>query len=108
MNGKIVSLSVLLLMAGSFNVQAANNSGQIRFSGEIVESGCEVGTPATGHVGPDSRLLKVSSAVNLNVDTAANACRGGRVPFSASYQPLASSVATRQSATQGVVTITYN
>ncbi|MBV6752640.1 hypothetical protein KV580_20160 [Pseudomonas chlororaphis] len=108
MNGKIVSLGVLLLIAGGFDIQTVNGAGQIRFFGEIVESGCEVGTLATGHPGPDSRLLKVSSAVSLNVDTAANACREGRVPFSTSYQPLASSVAARQSATQGVVTITYN
>jgi|GEM_PF-1266889 len=108
MNGKIVSLGVLLLIAGGFDIQAVNGAGQIRFFGEVVESGCEVGTSATAHPGPDSRLLKVSSAVSLNVDTAANACREGRVPFSASYQPLASSVSTRQAATRGVVTITYN
>ncbi|MPQ70095.1 MULTISPECIES: hypothetical protein [unclassified Pseudomonas] len=108
MNGKIVSLGVLLLIAGGFDIQAVNGAGQIRFFGEIVESGCEVGTSAAGHPGADSRLLKVSSAVSLNVDTAANACRDGRVPFSASYQPLASSVTTRQVATQGVVTLTYN
>ncbi|MGA8136883.1 MULTISPECIES: hypothetical protein [Pseudomonas] len=108
MNGKIVSLGVLLLIAGGFDIQAVNGAGQIRFFGEVVESGCEVGTSAAGHPGTDSRLLKVSSAVSLNVDTAANACRDGRVPFSASYQPLASSVTTRQVATQGVVTLTYN
>ncbi len=108
MNGKIVSLGVLLLVVGSFNVTTVHGAGQIRFSGQIVESGCEVGTQAPGNVGPDNRRLEVSSVLNLNIDTAANACRDDRVPFSVSYQPLASSVATRQTTGQGVVIITYN
>jgi len=108
MNGKIISLGVLLLVTGGFNVPIAKSAGLIRFSGQIVESGCEVGTQATGNVGPQSRWLKISSVLSLNVDTAANACREGRVPFSVSYQPLAASVATRQTTGQGVVIITYN
>ncbi|WP_248798955.1 type 1 fimbrial protein [Pseudomonas sp. MWU13-2105] len=104
MNGKIVSLAVLLLLAGSFSAQAANNSGQLRFSGQIVESACDIGRQTNSQVEPGSRLLKVSSGLSLSVDTLANACRDGRVPFSASYQALASSVAPRQA----VVIITYN
>jgi len=108
MNGKIISLGVLLLVAGGFNVPEANSAGQIRFSGQIVESGCEVATQAAANVGPGSRLFKVSPVLSLNVDTAANACSNGQVPFSLSYQPLASSGATRRTTAQGVVVITYN
>ncbi|WP_248803272.1 hypothetical protein [Pseudomonas sp. MWU13-2100] len=108
MNGKRVNLAVLLLMAGSFNVHAANNTGQIGFSGQIVESACEVGRQAQGDVESVSRRLKVSPALSLNVDTRANACRDERVPFSVSYQPLASASATQQMTAQGVVIITYN
>ena len=104
MNGKRVSLGVLLLIVCSVNVQAANNGGQIRFSGQVVEAACDVGRQIPGDVASGSRPLKVSSVVSLNVDTQANACREGRMPFSTSYQPLA----TRQTTAQGTVIITYN
>ncbi|WP_191486098.1 hypothetical protein [Pseudomonas sp. FEN] len=107
MNGKIVSLSVALLLAAGFNVQAANNAGKIRFSGEMVESTCDIGTQANGNLGASNRWIKVSPVLSLSVDTAANACREGRLPFSVSYQPLATNIAARQTSAQGVVIITY-
>lgn len=108
MNGKRVSLVVLLLIAGNFNGYAANHSGQIGFSGQIVESACEVGRPSHDDVESGGRRLNVSPVLSLNVDTRANACRDERMPFSVSYEPLASGLATQQMTAQGVVIITYN
>ncbi|MGY2283971.1 type 1 fimbrial protein [Pseudomonas gingeri] len=102
-------LGVLLLMGVCSTVQAATpNSGQIRFTGQIVEAACEVSSAGSANARGASQHIQVAPGVVVAVDTADNACSGGARPFNASYQPLsngASSITTVSP--KGIVVITY-
>ncbi|NWA01336.1 type 1 fimbrial protein [Pseudomonas gingeri] len=100
---------ILLLMGVCSTVQAAAlNSGQIRFTGQIVEAACEVSSSGSANAHGVLQRIQVAPGVVVSVDTADNACSGGARPFNASYQPLsngASSITTVSP--KGIVVITY-
>lgn len=107
MNLKIVMSSVLLLLPVALNAHADGSPGQIKFVGQIVESGCEIGRTGTVDFGEHSQQMKLTPKLGLTVRTAGNACRHA-IPFTVSFESLSAPGASAVSAAdKGVVTVTY-
>ncbi len=100
---------VLLLMGVCSSGQAATpNTGQIRFSGQIVEAACEVSSSGSVHTQGVSQSIRLAPGVVVSVDTTDNACSGGARPFDAHYQPLSNGASSTTTVSpKGIVVITY-
>ena len=91
---------VLLLLPLTAFAAPASQSGEIRFTGQIVDSGCQVG-PVGAFVARESRQIEIKPGVKVDVDTERNACSHQSMPISMRYEAL------KTSADKGIVTITY-
>ncbi|MBA4273236.1 MAG: hypothetical protein C0438_09080 [Pseudomonas sp.] len=100
MNLKTVISSVLVLLPLTVCAAPQPLSGEIRFTGQIVDSGCEVGRVGA-LVTSESRQIELKPGVKVDVDTYRNACSRGALPFSMTYEPLKTSI------DNGIVTINY-
>ncbi|MDR9864694.1 MULTISPECIES: hypothetical protein [Pseudomonas] len=94
----IFSVFVLLPLTVSAAPQAT--SGEIRFTGQIVDSGCEVGRVGTLSAN-ESRQIELKPGLKLDVDTYRNACSHETLPMTITFEPLKTSV------DKGIVTIAY-
>ncbi|MBV4485210.1 type 1 fimbrial protein [Pseudomonas sp. SWRI153] len=94
----IASLLVVLPLAVSADPQSA--SGVIRFSGQIVESGCEVGRVGARDAGT-LRQVELKPGLTIGVSTFRNACSGEVLPFSITYDAL------KTSTDKGIVILSY-
>ncbi|MCL9801745.1 class I SAM-dependent methyltransferase [Pseudomonas sp. rhizo66] len=92
--------SVLLLLPLTAFAAPASQSGEIRFSGQIVDSGCQVG-PVGAFVARDSRQIEITPGVKVDVDTDRNACSHQALPISMRYEAL------KTSNDKGIVIISY-
>jgi type 1 fimbria pilin len=100
MNLKTLLSSVLILLPLTAFAAPQTSSGVIRFTGQIVDNGCEVGRVGT-LASSDSRQIELQPGMKLDVDTSRNACSHQALPFSATYQAL------KTSTDKGIVSITY-
>jgi type 1 fimbria pilin len=91
---------VLLLLPLTAFAAPASQSGEIRFTGQIVDSGCQVG-PVGAFVAREPRQIEIKPGVKVDVDTERNACSHQSLPISMRYEAL------KTSADKGIVTITY-
>ncbi|MFJ2461923.1 type 1 fimbrial protein [Pseudomonas neuropathica] len=91
---------VLLLLPLTAFAAPASQSGEIRFTGQIVDSGCQVG-PVGAFVARESRQIEIKPGVKVDVDTERNACSHQSLPIFMRYEAL------KTSAYKGIVTITY-
>lgn len=97
---KIAISAALVLFPLSVFAAPQASFGEIRFSGRIVDSGCEVGR--VGALGSkESRQVEVKPGLTLDVDTYRNACSHGALPLSVSYEAL------KTSSDKGIVIISY-
>lgn len=92
--------SVLLLLPLTAFAAPASQSGEIRFSGQIVDSGCQVG-PVGAFVARNSRQIEITPGVKVDVDTDRNACSHQALPISMRYETL------KTSNDKGIVIISY-
>ncbi|RBB98319.1 type 1 fimbrial protein [Pseudomonas sp. MWU12-2115] len=100
MNLKTALASVLVLLPLAVCAAPQSTSGEIRFTGQIVDSGCAV--ERAGSLGADvSRQVEIKPGLQVDVDTYRNACSHQSLPFSMTYQAL------KMSSDKGIVTITY-
>ena len=100
MNLKTVISSVLVLLPLTVCAAPQPLSGEIRFTGQIVDSGCDVGQVGALATS-ESRQIEPAPGVKVDVDTYRNACSRGALPFSMTYEPL------KTSTDNGIVTINY-
>jgi len=91
---------VLLLLPLTAFAAPGSQSGEIRFTGQIVDSGCAIGRAGTSS-SSEFRRVEIKPGVQVDVDTYRNACSHQTLPVSMSYKPL------KTSTDQGIVTITY-
>nr|WP_315446692.1 type 1 fimbrial protein [uncultured Pseudomonas sp.] len=91
---------VLLLLPLTSFAAPGNQSGEIRFTGHIVDSGCEV-----GRVGAlsssESRQVELKPGLKLDIDAYRNVCSHETLPMTMTFEPL------KTSTDKGIVTITY-
>ncbi|MFJ2360599.1 MULTISPECIES: type 1 fimbrial protein [Pseudomonas] len=100
MNLKTALASVLVLLPLAVCAAPQSTSGEIRFTGQIVDSGCAV--ERAGSLASDvSRQVEIKPGLQVDVDTYRNACSHQSLPFSMTYQAL------KTSSDKGIVTITY-
>ncbi|WP_339495602.1 MULTISPECIES: type 1 fimbrial protein [unclassified Pseudomonas] len=92
--------SVLVLLALTVSAAPQGTAGEIRFTGQIVDSGCEVGRAGTLAFS-ESRQVELKPGMRFDVDTYRNACSHETLPFAMTYESL------KTSADKGIVTITY-
>jgi type 1 fimbria pilin len=100
MNLKTVISSVLVLLPLTVCAAPQPLSGEIRFTGQIVDSGCEVGRVGA-LVTSESRQIELKPRVKVDVGTYRNACSHRALPFSMTYKPL------KTTTDNGIVTISY-
>ncbi len=91
---------VLLLLPLAALAAPASQSGEIRFTGQIVDSGCQIG-PVGTLASHESRQIEIKPGVKVDVDTDRNACSHQALPISMHYEAL------KTSTDKGIVTITY-
>ncbi|GGK28070.1 hypothetical protein SAMN04490189_3539 [Pseudomonas koreensis] len=91
---------VLLLVPFTAFAAPASQSGEIRFTGQIVDSGCAV-ERAGALSSSVSRQVEIKPGLQVDVDTYRNACSHQVLPFSMTYEAL------KTSSDKGIVTITY-
>ena len=97
---KTVLPYVLLLLPLTALAAPGSQSGEIRFSGQIVDAGCAVGRhPALA--GNESRRVELQPGLAFDVDTYRNACSGQSLPISMRYEAL------KTSSDKGIVTVSY-
>ncbi|MFJ2483610.1 type 1 fimbrial protein [Pseudomonas sp. NPDC087598] len=91
---------VLLLLPLTSFAAPGSQSGEIRFIGQIVDSGCEV-----GRVGALSsselRQVEIKPGLKLDIGTYRNACSHEALPMNMTYESL------KTSTDKGIVIITY-
>ena len=75
-------LLALILYASA----AALKSGEITFSGNIVNPACDVSPAATATVPEHAHLIEVAANVKLAMGTAPAACSQGAAPFATRYE----------------------
>jgi type 1 fimbria pilin len=92
--------SVLLLLPLTAFAAPASQSGEIRFTGQIVDSGCQVG-PVGAFASREFRQIEIKPGVKIDVDTDRNACSHQSLPIAMHYEALKTSI------DKGIVTITY-
>ena len=100
MNLKTVISSVLVLLPLTVCAAPQPLSGEIRFTGQIVDSGCQVG-PVGAFAARESRQIEIKPGVKVDVDTERNACSHQALPISMRYEAL------KTSTDKGIVIITY-
>ena len=91
---------VLLLLPLTTFAAPGSQFGEIRFTGQIVDSGCAV-ERAGALSSTEARRVEIKPGVNVDVDTYRNACSHQALPLSMSYEPL------QTSTDKGIVTSTY-
>ncbi|MFJ4251639.1 hypothetical protein C2E19_24355 [Pseudomonas sp. DTU12.3] len=91
---------VLLLLPLTTFAAPGSQSGEIRFTGQIVDSGCAVGRVG-GLSATESRQVEIKPGLKIDVDTYRNACSHQSLPMSMTYQAL------KTSTDKGIVTISY-
>ncbi|WP_397449611.1 hypothetical protein [Pseudomonas sp. NA-150] len=113
MKSKSVGFMVCTLMLSTFSGTVLANGGALRFSGQMVATGCDV-LPMTGQSGVDhGQQMPLAQHVTLVVDTRRVACGERFVPFQAVYgvvhegQANVSAVPAISPAAHGLVTLTY-
>ncbi len=92
--------SVLVLLPVAVCAAPQSSSGEIRFTGQIVNSGCAV-ERAGALSSSVSRQVVIKPGLQVDVDTYRNACSDQALPVSMTYEAL------KTSRDQGIVTITY-
>jgi hypothetical protein len=97
---KTVFPYVLLLLPFTALAAPGSQSGEIRFSGQIVDAGCAV-ERVGALVGSESRRVELEPGLAFDVDTHRNACSGQSLPISMRYEAL------KASSDKGIVTVTY-
>jgi type 1 fimbria pilin len=99
---KIKTITSIVLVVLPFTAFAApqGTSGEIRFTGQIVDIGCELGRSGT-LVSSESRQVEVRPGLKLDVGTYRNACSRQALPFSVTYEAL------KTSSDKGIVTVKY-
>src|SRR5476649_1721966 len=98
--------SVLMIPVGAAPPAFAAD-GQIRFQGSIVDAGCPIAT--TGHVQPThAQRVDVSQQHSVWVGTYRNVCSNDVMPFSTQYTEIKPRSQTSDTATLGLVTVTYH
>ncbi|EJN27329.1 hypothetical protein [Pseudomonas sp. GM80] len=91
---------VLLLLPLAAFAAPGSQSGEIRFTGQIVNSGCAVARVGALSAA-QSRQVEIKPGLKVEVDTDRNACGHQSLPISMSYEAL------KTSTDKGIVTITY-
>jgi type 1 fimbria pilin len=97
---KTVMPYVLLLLPLAAFAAPGSQSGEIRFTGQIVDSGCAVGRVGALSAN-ESRQFELTPGLKIAVDTERNACSHESQPFTMSYEAL------KTSSDKGIVTISY-
>ncbi|WP_180700010.1 type 1 fimbrial protein [Pseudomonas crudilactis] len=92
--------SVLLLLPLIASAAPASQSGEIRFTGQIVDSGCQVG-PVGAFASRESRQIEIKPGLKVDVGTDRNACSLQSLPISMRYEAL------NTSTDKGIVIISY-
>ncbi|WP_166218800.1 type 1 fimbrial protein [Pseudomonas atagonensis] len=91
---------VLLLLPLTAFAAPGSQSGEIRFTGQIVDSGCEVGRVGALNT-RESRQVEIKPGLKLDIGTYRNACSHETLPMNMTYVPL------KTSTDKGIVVITY-
>lgn len=97
---KTVLPYVLFLLPFTALAAPGSQSGEIRFTGQIVDAGCAVGRVGA-LAGNESRRVELQPGLAFDVDTYRNACSGQSLPISMRYEAL------KTSSDKGIVTVTY-
>ncbi|WLH34684.1 type 1 fimbrial protein [Pseudomonas sp. FP2196] len=97
---KIVISSVFVVLPLTVCAAPQTTSGEIRFSGQIVDSGCEVGRVGALN-SSESRQVELTPGLKVDVDTYRNACSREKLPMTMTFEAL------KTSTDKGIVTIEY-
>jgi len=104
-----ISIALAMFILSVYCVESAYaTNAVIRFHGVLTQGSCEVHQSSPGERA--GRVVQMSTAVTLIVDTQSNVCSGTAAVISLGYRALSSSIATVAtvgSGRRGVVIVTY-